>query len=436
MTIKSLGELRRADERTLRFIAGGGLGLDVAMDADDSARYWQEVASGVELHPSVAETTRRSFDHLRTVFAYGVLCYEIFTLVHDHALLILEQAMRDRFVSYNPGTVTFVRGGTATEVPFRSYQDVMEFVRRGKTPQLVVQSAGEQENLRFNGMLASLLSWARKEGLLRGGRSRVIESALADMRNAVAHPNGYQLLMPVDAARTLRDLAELINRLWGHDTPGGRLYPAPLTRQTVALAWEPTTGDFACALAAQLNVESEWDSYSQFALVQAVWDGSNNAIGPQLEFYDSLFETTIYPSDYLWGPGSRAQALAWLVHHPPKVDSCDPVDRLFAVRVADGRVWRPMRPEAATSCVNCTGGQWYLVRADQPDHAFIHVRNVAGQQGTCVPEGPCPGCLAEGLTSGSLTDVEKYAGAPQGDFPTRPDFTVAAPGLHVRSMPL
>ena len=49
MTIKSLDELRQADERTLRFIAGGGLGLNVAMNPDDSSRHWQEVAVGVIL---------------------------------------------------------------------------------------------------------------------------------------------------------------------------------------------------------------------------------------------------------------------------------------------------------------------------------------------------------------------------------------------------
>jgi hypothetical protein len=437
MTIKSLDELRQADERTLRFIAGGGLGLNVAMNPDDSSRHWQEVAVGLELHVSVVETTRRSFDHLRTVFAYGVLCYEVFTHVHDHALLVLEQALRDRFIDYNGGTVMFVRDGTTTEVPIRNYQDVMDFLRHNRNQRLVVQRASGPQYLRFNGMLASLLTWARTEGLLRGGRSRAIEAVLKDMRDAVAHPNGYQLLTPVDAARTLRDLAELINRLWGHDTPGGRLYPAPLTRQTVALAWEPRTGDFCCALAQELWVDAAWDSYSQFALVQAVWDDSTSSVGPQLEFYDSLVETTPYPTEYLWGPGSRVQGLNWLKHHPPKVDTCDPVDRLFVVRAADDRVWRPMRPEVAASCErSTTAGQWYLVRADQPDHALVHVRNVTGLKGRCEPIGPCPGCLAEGLMSGSLTDVLSEANVGIGDFTTRPDFKVAYADIDTRSLPL
>ena len=56
------------------------------------------------------------------------------------------------------------------------------------------------------------------------------------LRNNVAHPH-YHLAMPPDSARAIRDLAEIINRLWGHPTPGGRLYPAPLTREPMVIAW-------------------------------------------------------------------------------------------------------------------------------------------------------------------------------------------------------
>lgn len=48
-----------------------------------------------------------SFDRLRTTFAYGVLYYDIFTLVNDHALLVLEQAPRD-----GSSTTTRARSGS------------------------------------------------------------------------------------------------------------------------------------------------------------------------------------------------------------------------------------------------------------------------------------------------------------------------------------
>ncbi len=50
------------------------------------------------------------------------------------------------------------------------------------------------------------------------------------MRNRVAHPERYHLLSPLESARSLCDAAEIVNKLWGHDTPGGRLFPAPLQR--------------------------------------------------------------------------------------------------------------------------------------------------------------------------------------------------------------
>lgn len=102
MPIKTFEELQRADERTLRFLPG------LQLRPEDAAEYQQQVAGRFELDPRVAEGTRRSYEHLRTVFAYGVLCFEIYTLVGDHALLVVEQALRDRFVDFHSGTAVFV----------------------------------------------------------------------------------------------------------------------------------------------------------------------------------------------------------------------------------------------------------------------------------------------------------------------------------------
>ncbi|GAB3987299.1 hypothetical protein GCM10029978_105520 [Actinoallomurus acanthiterrae] len=128
MIIKSLEELRKVDERTLHFTPLG-LGIGVQMRAEDSAEYQQQVVAQFKLASVVAEGTRRSFEDLRTVFGYGVLCYEVFTLVHDHALLVLEQALRDRFVDFHQGTVTFLDpSGTHHPVPVERYEQVHEFV--------------------------------------------------------------------------------------------------------------------------------------------------------------------------------------------------------------------------------------------------------------------------------------------------------------------
>ncbi len=202
--IKSLDELRQVDDRTLHFTPMG-LGIDVKMRPEDSAEFQQQAIAQFELAPAVAEGTRRSFDHLRTVFAYGVLCYEIFTLVHDHALLVIEQALRDRFIDYHQGTVTFVdTGGNDHAIAADRYEQVHEFVSAHRGWRLRIDA---QHTMRFNGMLAGLRDWARRVGLLRGQRNRGIEQALSDLRNFVAHPIGYHLNGPVEAARTLSDLA-------------------------------------------------------------------------------------------------------------------------------------------------------------------------------------------------------------------------------------
>jgi len=103
MEIKTLAQLQEPDSRTLRFTPHG-LGVTVQMRPEDSARFQQEVVASLELAPAVADGTRMSFEDLRKIFAYGVLCYEIFTMVRDHALLVIEQALRDRFLEWHRGT--------------------------------------------------------------------------------------------------------------------------------------------------------------------------------------------------------------------------------------------------------------------------------------------------------------------------------------------
>ncbi len=84
-----------------------------------------------ELAPQVAEGTRNSFEALRTAFARGLFCYEIFTLVNDRGLLVFEQALRDRFIDHHKGTVTFVdpRDGSQHPVGAAKYQQMHDVLR-------------------------------------------------------------------------------------------------------------------------------------------------------------------------------------------------------------------------------------------------------------------------------------------------------------------
>ena len=174
MIIKSLSELQEADERTLPF---NPLGLGGHMRPEDSAEFQQQVVARYELVPAVAQGTRQSFDQLRRIFGYGVLCYDIFTVISDHALLVWEQALRDRFIEFHQGTVTFIdlQTGQVKELVAERYEQVHEFASRHRAWKLKVGDG--PETMAFNGTLGGLREWARAMGLLRGQRNRAGSAA-------------------------------------------------------------------------------------------------------------------------------------------------------------------------------------------------------------------------------------------------------------------
>ncbi len=72
-----------------------------------------------------------------------------------------------------------------------------------------------------------LYQWAQRRKLLIGQRNVGVFGSIVRVRNYIAHPEGHMVDMPPNVFRFLRDVAEIINRLWGHDTEGGRLFPKP-----------------------------------------------------------------------------------------------------------------------------------------------------------------------------------------------------------------
>lgn len=173
------------------------------MKPEDAAEFQQRQIADCDLTEDVAIGTR-SFERLRTVFA---------------------------------GTITFRLPQAPDDVSFTvtSYDDIKKHA--GKMMRERARLVVATHTIEFNGMLHGLRLWARAAGLLRGRRSRTVEDALAKLRNYVAHPSGHHVDTPVEAAQTVRDLAELINQLWGQATPHGRLYPAPLHREITVLSW-------------------------------------------------------------------------------------------------------------------------------------------------------------------------------------------------------
>lgn len=343
-----------------------------------------------------------------------------------------ERALRDRFMQWCGGSLTFE--DAAGQAPARtehvaSYDDVHDLVKNLRDDG---RRSGEKWRLRvgatsihFNGMLNGLYAWARTAGFLRGQRARTAEKPWTDLRNHVAHGSSG-IDTPVAAAKMLRDLAEFINQLWGNTTPGGRLYPAPIARSVTALSWNGGTGTRTLWTTAALRDQNYPDDEREtFLLVRAVAQPGTFPEDRHLLEFDARFETTVYPADYLWGPGTRTEALLWLDEHQPAGDSVDPVDRVLLLREHDGNLYLPMRPAAAAGIpAEDRTGRWHTVRADFPNDAYAHVRSGAddpAHRGRPGRDCPAEGCPVQVLASGDHHDAMEAATAVIGPIePTLP----------------
>ncbi|MFD0076021.1 hypothetical protein ACFVIY_26655 [Streptomyces sp. NPDC127166] len=396
MEIKSLKELQAVDERTLNFTP---LGLG-HMRPEDSADFQQRVVAGLRLADDVTETTRARFEQLRTAFIHGVLCYELFTLVEDSTRLTLEQALRDRFADYHEDQEIEIRDfrGRVRRIPAGDYPEFFRLLRKIRNPEIRMGASQDWE--RFNGMLAGLLTWARREGLLRGQRNRRRDPSRQALRNMVAHGT-YHLTTPVDAARSLSDLAETVNHLWGQPTPDGHLYPGPVKRPVIAIGWSAERAITVMGLADQL-ADAHDDIELTYTLVRAVHGD------PDLMQFDSRRATTAFPAQYLWGPGTREEALAWMNRAKPTPDTCDYLDQIVVVRTLDGQVDLPTYPGIAAGLPEEEQtGLWHAVRVDRPLDALGHIRAVMGGEPGHEPQGECENCPADTVATGDLTTVLK-----------------------------
>jgi hypothetical protein len=316
----------------------------------------------------VAASTRGTFERLRSTYAYGVLSYEIFTVDDDLVQLVIEQALRDRFMEFHHDAVCFQdASGVVHEVRARTFEELHETIHREnrlRKPhnwRLPLRRTGKP--IYFDGMLDSLLRWARGEGLLRGQRNRRQEPLLKAFRNYVAHGSGDHLVMPVDTARDFRDAAEIINQLWGWATPGGRLFPAPLQREVQIVAWSPSGN----ILRGPADHDLPTDQYPGWncVLVRAVIHDD------RLDRFDALYETTVYPCELLWGPGDWSDASAWLSQHNNEPDEVEVLDRLFAFQHHHDRLYMPRGLDVTAGLgEEDRHGRWHLIRA-----AFLTMRS-------------------------------------------------------------
>ena len=149
------------------------------------------------------------------------------------------------------------------------------------------------------------------------------------MRDYIAHGAGDHLLMPGDAARAISDVVEIVNRLWGTATPGGRLYPAPIQREIQLVGWSPReqvmAGPVGLPYDGQPLGPHEAVEQLRFAIPGRGpiddWTWVLVCVVPHddgLMRFDSLFEVTTYPCELGGGPGNAWDAVTWAEQELPK----------------------------------------------------------------------------------------------------------------------
>ncbi len=95
-------------------------------------------------------------------------------------------------------------------------------------------------------------------------------------------------------------------------------------------------------------------------------------------------------------------------------------------------LYLPLRPSlAAALSGRDRSGTWYAVKADHPNDAYHHVRNLVAGTG-CQRHGPCRQCHAESLGVGLYHDALARAGH-NANFAAALPADVRTPWAHPRA---
>jgi len=404
MIVKTLAELAEPD---LASLVIRPLDIDPAKIAEGVAEYRQRQVASFELVDAVPDSTRMSYERIRRIYSYGVLDYDLYTVAGNQARLVVEQALRDRFLPFYGGTPVFIDGkGGEHPVLAGRFGDLYDADRPlvRKSWRLKIQSG--RHPIPFNGMLSSLLRWARAEGLLGGQRDRWQDKFRIRFRNYTAHSE-YHREMPDDAAAEIFHLAQLINRLWG--APG----ETPIRREVVAIAWSATATSYG--LAEHFRIDDRMPADATCAVILA--DPQDLTLG---DSFDAQYEMTAMPYQFLWGPGTWAEGAEWVKRQQPVADEIATVDRLFLLRYHDRRLYMPRSIGSTAALADGErAGTWCLLRADYPGDAFGHQRHLLQKAPDYSTTGFCRECPAESIAAGTWQQIIDRCAALGADVTPR-----------------
>ncbi len=378
-------DLREPEEITQRFTPLG-LAMSSKLKPEASVRFLQRMIAKATLISAVPEDLHKYLTRLRKLHIYGLLEYEFFTAANDLVYLFLEAAFRVRFLTHYGKKIPVLLNGQTEILEATSFDDVLKALRRAqrKKEQYILLSRDGVRQYPMPAGFPGLLRWARDEGLLIGQRTTVLDDVIVRIRNRVAHPEQYSLQMPVDSARSLCDATEIVNKLWGYDTPGGRLFPAPLQRWLRVVALAPDSiGSIEFRTADQVrDAEPEhrgWSYVFFSAVEQEELVGFPLDHSPGLAFVPQPgLEMTAYPCDWLWGPSTWEEAVPQLAEYPDDwlLDTVRYLDRLFLIRSVGPERDQPRSPAAFLALDQSShNGTWLAILADHPWDACRHARD-------------------------------------------------------------
>lgn len=425
MDLLTLSQMRDPDPRTLTF---GPLGISASgrLSPEDALGFEQNSISSANLASNVPDGVHLSFERLRLLHTYGLLCYDLFTVVDDLSWVVLEQALRERFIEFYDGRIPLTNKSGESTLKVGGFSEFNEAFRRGGTYAKGGWMLRPRSGLPIINVpltLGPLLRWARTEGLLHGQRNRVRESGLLEeIRNSFAHGDGFKIVSPGHSSSAIHEVAELINKLWGHLTTGGRLYPSPLRREAMIVGWcDDAIGPKLVTMRPESLTTFDEPGLWTFIVVRG--DPYDDLMS-----FDTEFERTRHPADLLWGPGNAHDTASWLASAKPEGDTVEHLDRLFAVRVHDRKVYLPRRIDLVESLPSeGREGVWHVVRADQPTDALGHVRHLTSGIECRPAQSTRGGCAAEDVSCGSYESIFEWLRTYLPDLEVHPYNNVAVP---------